>query len=197
MFYKSLRILARIIFAILGLKSSGLHNLPIKGPVIIAANHVSAWDPIVIAVVTPRPIHFMAKAEFFKQAWMAWFFYKINAFPVHRRAGDRNALRHSMAILERQEVLGIFPEGFRNRTGEEIKAQTGAAMIAVKTGAPIVPVACVGTGRFIPLGWFQPLEVRMGEPISMTGYTGQKVTSALLDTISQEVMNEIQRLLRK
>jgi 1-acyl-sn-glycerol-3-phosphate acyltransferase len=196
MFYKILRGLARIIFAILGLKSSGLHNLPMKGPVIIAANHVSMWDPIVIAVVTPRPINFMAKAEFFQQAWMAWFFEKLNAFPVHRKAGDRTALRHSMALLEKQQVLGIFPEGFRNRTGD-LKGKTGTAMIAVKTGAPIVPVACVGTDWFIPFGWLHPLEVRVGKPIDMTEYAGQKVKSATLDSISEEIMNEIETLLRK
>jgi len=196
MFYKSLRILARIIFAILSLKSSGLHNLPMKGPVIIAANHVSMWDPVVIGAVTPRTIHFMAKAEFFQRTWLAWFFYKLNAFPVNRKAGDRSTLRYSMALLEQQKVLGIFPEGFRNRSGD-LKAQTGTAMIAVKTGAPIVPVACVGTDRFIPFGWLHPFEVRMGEPISMTKYTGQKVTSALLDEVSKEVMDEIQTLLRK
>lgn len=196
MFYKSLRVLARIIFAVLGLKSSGIHNLPMKGPVIIAANHVSMWDPIIIGAVTPRTINFMAKAEFFQRPWMAWFFYKLNAFPVHRKAGDRSALRRAMEILEKQEVLGIFPEGFRNRSGD-LKAQAGTAMIAVKTGAPIVPVACVGTHRFILFGWLHPFEVRMGEPISMERYTGQKVTSALLDEISQEVMDEIQRLLCK
>lgn len=196
MFYQILRGLARIIFTILGLKSSGLHNLPMKGPVIIAANHVSMWDPIVIAVVTPRRINFMAKAEFFERAWLAWFFGKLNAFPVHRKAGDRNALRYSMALLEKQEVLGIFPEGLRNRTGV-LKAQTGTAMIAVKTGAPIVPVACVGTDWFIPFGWFHPLEVRVGEPIATTQYAGQKVKSPVLDSISDQLMNEIETLLCK
>jgi len=196
MLYKSLRVLARIIFAILGLKSSGIHNLPKKGPVIIAANHVSMWDPVVIGAVAPRPICFMAKAEFFQRRWMAWFFYSLNAFPVHRKAGDRTALRHAMALLEQQKVLGIFPEGGRNRS-EDLKTQAGTAMIAVKTGAPILPVACVGTDWFIPFGWLHPFEVRMGEPISMEKYTGKKVTSALLDEISQEVMNEIERLLRK
>jgi 1-acyl-sn-glycerol-3-phosphate acyltransferase len=195
-FYQFLHVLARIIFMILGLKSKGLHNLPKKGPFIIAANHVSMWDPIVIAVVTPRPIHFMAKAEFFEKAWMAWFFRKINAFPVNRRVGDRTALRYAMALLEKQEVLGIFPEGFRDRSGA-LKAKTGTAMIAVKTGAPIVPVACVGTDRFIPFGWFRPLEVRIGKPIIMTEYVGQKVKSATLDAISEDIMNEVRTLLCK
>lgn len=197
MFYQFIRALARIIFAIAGLKSSGLHNLPVKGPVILAANHVSLWDPVVIGVVARRPIHFMAKAELFEHPWLAWFFTNLNAFPVHRKAGDRTALRRSMTLMEHQEVLGIFPEGFRNRTGDEAKAQTGAAMIAVKTGAPIIPVACIGTDWPFPIGWFRTLEVRFGEPIFMKDYAGQKVTSALLDEISQEVMNEIQTLLRK
>ena len=196
MFYRILRGLARIFFMLLGLKSRGLHNLPMKGPVIIAANHVSMWDPFVIAVVIPRPIHFMAKAEFFEWTLLAWLLDKVNAFPVHRKAGDRTALRRSIAVLEKQEVLGIFPEGLRNRSGK-LKAQTGAAMIAVKTGAPIVPVACVGTDRFFPLGWLHPFEVRVGEPIPMAEYSGQKVKSAVLDSISEQVMTEIETLLLK
>lgn len=196
MLYQIVRGIARIIFWFLGLKSSGLHNLPMKGPLIVAANHVSNWDPIVVAVAVNRPIHFMAKAELFKWPWFAWFFRGLNAFPVHRRAGDRTAIRHSMAVLEQQEILGIFPEGFRNRSGES-KAQTGVAMIAMKTGAPVLPVACVGTQRSIPLGWFTPLEVIIGCPIDMTEYVGQKVTSATLEQISERVMYEIEVLLRK
>jgi 1-acyl-sn-glycerol-3-phosphate acyltransferase len=70
-------------------------------------------------------------------------------------------------------------------------------MIAMKTGAPIVPVACVGTDRFFPLGWLHPFEVRVGEPILMTDYSGQKVKSAVLDSISEQVMTEIETLLLK
>ena len=105
-------------------------------------------------------------------------------------------MRYAMALLEKQEVLGIFPEGLRDRSGA-LKAKTGTAMIAVKTGAPVVPVACVGTDRFIPFGWFRPLEVRIGKPIIMTEYVGQKVKSATLDAINEDIMNEIRTLLCK
>lgn len=187
--------IARIIFMFLGLKSKGIHNLPTRGAVIAAANHVSMWDPIVVGAVFPRPVHFMAKAELYEKAWLAWFFTRLNAFPVNRGSADRVAMRHSLHVLEDEQVLGIFPEGTRYNSSE-LKAHTGVAWIALKSGAPVVPIACVGTRRFIPWGWFGSLEVRIGKPMDLNEYRDQKITSALLDEVSGRIMNEIDILLR-
>lgn len=195
MLYRAVRGLARVLFWPLGLKSTGLHNLPKKGPVIVAANHVSNWDPIVVGIVLPRPVHFMAKAELFQKIWLAWLISGLHAFPVNRGSADRKAIRRALAVLEQNEVLGIFPEGFRNRSGD-LKAQTGVAMIALKTGAPVVPIACLGTDCKIPWGWSSPLEVRVGKPVELTEFIGQKVNSANLDQISERIMKEIDVLLR-
>lgn len=195
MFYQIVRMIARIIFMFLGLKSKGLHNLPTKGAVIAAANHVSMWDPIVVGAVLPRPIHFMAKAELYEKVWLSWFFTKLNAFPVNRGSADRTAIRHSLQVLEDEQVLGIFPEGSRYNSSE-LKAHTGVAWIALKSGAPVIPIACVGTSRFIPWGWFGSLEVRIGQPMDLNEYRDQKISSALLDEVSGRIMNEIDILLR-
>ncbi|MDD3853408.1 MAG: lysophospholipid acyltransferase family protein [Syntrophomonadaceae bacterium] len=196
MFYAIMRALARGIFLMLGMKSEGLDNIPNEGAVIIAANHVSAWDPIVIGVTVQRPINYMGKAELFRNPPFAFIMSNLNAFPVKRGSADRAALRNSLELLNEGKVLGIFPEGTRNTDGLA-KVQNGTAMIALKSGAPIVPVACIGTDTKIPLGWFRPLVVRIGNPIYMDEYAGEKINSTTLGQVSEDIMREINRLLCK
>lgn len=196
MLYSCLWRLGRVLFFLLGLKSKGIQNVPDKGPLIVVANHVSIWDPIVVALVLKRPIHFMAKIELFKYSFLGKLLKKLNAFPVKRGAADRTAIKHAIYILEEGKVLGIFPEGTRNKNGEKVeKSQMGAAMIALKTGTPVLPVACIGTKRTLPLGWFSPLEVRIGEPLYLDEFKGQKVNSALMAQVSNIVTDEINTLL--
>ncbi|PKM77046.1 MAG: 1-acyl-sn-glycerol-3-phosphate acyltransferase [Firmicutes bacterium HGW-Firmicutes-15] len=195
MLYAAVKALLRFIFFFLGLKSEGNDKLPISGPVIIAANHVSNWDPIVVALVLKRPIHFMGKAQLFKYRISDKFFTKLNAFPVKKGTPDRNAIRRALKVLEEGHVLGIFPEGARNKTGEEMKAQSGVAMIALKSGSPIVPVACIGTNCNLPWGWFRPLMVKVGDAIYLDEYQGQKVNSATLEQLSSDIMDKINQLL--
>lgn len=197
MLYKVVRAVLRFIFVILGLKSEGLENLPREGPVIIAPNHVSNWDPIMVALVLNRPIHFMAKAELFNFKILGKLLEKVYAFPVKRGSADRQAIRHALQVLEQGNVLGIFPEGARNKTGEEMQPQTGTAMIAMRSMAAIVPIACIGTERKFPIGWFKPLTVRIGEPINMEIYRERKVNSSNMEEISGEIMARISSLLYK
>lgn len=197
MFYKFVRALARAVFLLLGLKSEGIHKLPDKGPVIVAANHVSNWDAIMVAISLPRPVHFIAKAELFENRFLARLVKALHAFPVKRGAADRRALRYALGVLEKGEVLGIFPEGERIRMGQEGSTQTGVAMLALKSGAPVVPVACIGTERFFPVGWFTPLKVKVGKPLILGEYHDQKVTSAILEEVSTIIMREIESLLSK
>ncbi len=197
MLYAAVRTLLRFIFFFLGLKSEGHDKLPMSGPVIIAANHVSNWDPIVVALVLDRPIHFMGKAQLFKYAISDKLLTRLNAFPVKKGVPDRNAIRRALKVLEEGQVLGIFPEGARNKTGEDMKAQSGVAMIALKSGSPIVPVACIGTKCNLPFGWFSPLLVRVGDAIYLDEYQGQKVNSATMEQLSSDIMDKINQLLLK
>jgi len=196
MLYSTARAVLRFIFHLMGLKAEGLENLPLSGAVIIASNHVSNWDPVVVAVALSRPIHYMAKASLFKYKIADRLFTSVNAFPVRRGIPDRKAIRRALQVLEDGNVLGIFPEGARNTTGD-MKAQAGVAMIALKSGAPIVPVACLGTGHILPCGWFAPLVVRVGEPIYLDEYQGQRVGSAGMEKISGDIMIKINCLLSK
>jgi len=165
--------------------------------VIIAANHVRNWEPIVVALVIKRPIHFMGKEQLFKYRISDTLISSLNAFPVKKGTPDRKAIRHALKILEEGQVLGIFPEGMRNKTGEELQAQSGVAMIALKSGAPVIPVACIGTKCNLPWGWFNPLLVKVGDPIYLNEFQDQKMNSATLQMASNEIMNKINQLLYK
>lgn len=197
MLYRLAWIIMRIFFAFLGLRIEGSHNLPQKGAAIIVSNHVSNWDPIVVGISFKRPIYFMAKAELFENKFLARIFTWLNAFPVKRGSADRAAIRNALQVLEEGKVLGIFPEGRRNKTGEELEAQNGAAMLALKTNAPIIPVACIGTNHNLPIGWKNPLIVRVGSPMFLEEFKGQKVSSDILKKVSEKIMNEINLLLQK
>lgn len=196
MFYSFIRGFFRIFLLILGLKIEGLHNLPQKGPVIVAANHISNWDPILVGVSLPRPVHFMAKAELFKNALLAGICRGLNAFPVQRGAADRNAIRLALEMLKDGEMLGIFPEGARRKVVAETSIQPGVAMLALKSGAVVVPLAITGTEGIFPCGWFKPLRVRIGQPLDLAAYRQEKYSSALLGTISKDIMAQIDILLR-
>lgn len=194
MLYAIIRGLGRIILYSLGLKVEGLANLPPTGAVIMAANHLSNWDPIVIAMALNRPIHFMGKSQLFTNKIMGKFFTKLNAFPVRKDIPDRQAIKKALQVLAEGQVLGIFPEGGRNFSGE-MKAQPGVALLALKSGAPIVPVGCLGTNHRVPWGWGRPLMVRVGEPFYLDLVQDHKSKSVVMAELSVDIMSKINSLL--
>ncbi len=197
MFYATMKGIFKIFLIFLGLKTEGLHNLPETGPVIIAANHVSNWDPILVGVALPRPIHFMAKAELFQFSLLGSILKGLNAFPVKRGTADRNAIRQALRHLQSGEIIGIFPEGARRKVVAKTAIHSGVAMLAIKSGAVVVPVAVSGTAGRFPCGWFQDLRVRVGKPLNLESYHGERPNSALLERASQEIMAQINLLLCK
>ncbi|HNX28621.1 MAG TPA: lysophospholipid acyltransferase family protein [Syntrophomonadaceae bacterium] len=192
MFYNFVRAIAKGLFFFLGIKHEGLHNVPEDGAQIIAANHLSYYDPIVIAVLVKRPIYFMAKEEFFQNKLFGKFLTAINAFPVKRGSADRKAIKSALAILKKGEIIGIFPEGTRKSQGTEVAAQTGTALIAIKSDTPVIPVACIGTQRMIP---FRSVKVVFGEPIKYYNENDMKINSKTLEAFSQKIADEINLLL--
>lgn len=136
------------------------HNVPKEGAYIFASNHISSVDPIIMAVGQKhRNIHFMAKAELFRNPILNWFFLSIGAFPVDRGNSDKGAVKHFEQILDDGELMGIFIEGTRSKTGEFLKPKSGAALIAYDTKTPVIPV-CQTTikGRRV---------CHFGEPMSL------------------------------
>lgn len=152
----------------------GLERLPKQGPLIISANHASNADPPVMAVwLTPalgRPIHWMAKAEALEWPLAGWLMRQNGAFGIRRGAADTEAFRLARRVLDEGRVLGAFPEGTRSPTGELQRAKDGVTLLALRTGAPVLPVGVIGTDRFWPRGrtlWGVGgrIAVRVGEPV--------------------------------
>jgi 1-acyl-sn-glycerol-3-phosphate acyltransferase len=167
----------------------GAENLPATGGVLLAANHVSYWDPVaIICAIKKRKVFFMAKSELFKIPLVGYAVRVSGAFPVRRDVTDRNAVRTALRLLQAGEVVGLFPEGTRSHTGEMLKPHLGAAMLALKAGTPVVPVAVSGTR-----GMFGKIVVNIGSPIYFQSVT--KATKADLESISDRIMAEIAQLL--
>ena len=138
---------------------TGLENVPRTGPVIIASNHLSFLDSIIIQALTPRDVAFFAKAEYFttpglKGKAMKTFFESVGSIPVQRgeQAASVAALESLVDILEAGGGIGIYPEGTRSRDGKLYRGRTGVGWLALTTGAPVVPVGLIGTENLQPAG---------------------------------------------
>ncbi|NMB35582.1 MAG: 1-acyl-sn-glycerol-3-phosphate acyltransferase [Firmicutes bacterium] len=167
-----------------------MENVPPRGPYIICSNHTSWFDPPLLGcLVTGRQkINFMAKEELFKIFLIGPLFKKLNAFPVKRDTADRKAIRRALQVLEDGEILGLFPEGTRVRTGELGEPYHGAALIALKSGKPVLPVAIQWPPR--P---FQPVKINVGALIYFS--EGGKIRGNVLEKTSAQIMDEIRKLL--
>lgn len=193
--YKIGRMIAAFLRLLLHVRVEGLDNVPQDSAAILAPNHSSSWEPILMLGLGPKPIYFMAKEEFFHNRVSAWFFDSMNAFPVRRGTPDRKAIRRALSILENRQLLCIFPEGTRLKRPEDGKAHHGASLIALSAKAPIVPVGCIGTGRIIPFGWRRPVIIRFGSAVYYHEMYGDKKTAVVLEETSQDLMNRISNLL--
>ena len=122
-----------------GFRRNGTDLIPASGPVIIASNHISNWDPILIALGCRREVHFMAKEELFRNPFLAAIVRALNAFPIRRGVVDRRALRSASGVLDDNKVLLMFPGGTRDRSGEVNDPKSGVGFIACKHEAAVVP----------------------------------------------------------
>lgn len=173
----------------------GAQHIPAHGGVIIAANHISLWDPPVIGAAFIRPIHFMAKEELFNIPILKWIITKIHAFPVKRGAADRSAIRHAISLLKKGDMLGVFPEGTRSKSGELGKPEPGMIMIALKAGVPVVPAAIIGTNQVFKKGCLLPqFTVRFGAPIHISE---EKTDKEMMESLNSRIMQEISSLLKE
>lgn len=193
--------LARLIFRP---RITGRANVPKKGPVLIASNHLSFADSIVITLVAPRSVSFLAKADYFtKPGLRGWllrvFFSGVGAIPVERGAGSaaQEALNDGRAVLERGEAFSIYPEGTRSLDGRLYKGRTGVAWLALTSGAPVIPVALTGTQNLQPVGSRIPrlakVTVEFGAPLDLRQH-GPADSGRARRTATDEVMAAIQRM---
>ncbi len=128
----------------------GAENIPPVGErIVLCSNHISNWDPVLLIAAQPqRHIHFMAKAELFKNPLFGWLLGKqFGAFPVHRGTGDTGALDAAKQLVRDGKIMGIFPEGTRSKDGKLGRAKSGAALIVAQTEATVLPVAVIAAGQ--------------------------------------------------
>ena len=134
-----------------GLEVRGQANMPASGRLLVASNHASFLDPMLVGCALPRPIHFMARKSLFKPIF-GWMIRNVLAFPVDRDGDPRNAFRAVGDLLEQERAVGIFPEGTRSETGRMGEVKAGIAMLASKYRAPVLPVYAWGTFQSWPKG---------------------------------------------
>lgn len=180
-------------FPIYRIRVEGRENIPAQGSLLLCSNHVSMKDPIVLGIVQKRRIYYMAKEELFRTKFMNGLMRGLGAFPVTRGSGGDDALRDAYALLEREEIVGIFIEGHRSKTGELQKPKTGAAMLAYRTKAPVLPVCITGEGGKLPKP-FRRLTVTFGKVIPAEELHLEDDSSSCLRHASRQVMEEIKKL---
>jgi 1-acyl-sn-glycerol-3-phosphate acyltransferase len=174
------------------IRLEGEEHIPRTGPAILASNHRSNWDPVLLAAALTRPVAFMAKAELFVWplgAILRW----IGQFPVRRGGIDREALRRTDAILGRGSVLGLFPEGTRG-DGSFSAVHPGLAYIVVRQGCPVLPVAIFGTERVRRrFGWLpfaSPVRIVIGPPIDLPQSTSDRAGRRAASELLQQRLRE-------
>ncbi|MGN0174294.1 MAG: lysophospholipid acyltransferase family protein [Acutalibacteraceae bacterium] len=162
-FITTLRCIFGPIFRVLfRVKVDGLENIPDEGGCVFCSNHISLMDPVFWLVVTKKRIHYMAKKEIFKTKIFCWLLKKADVFAVSRDSGSSGAVTKAIDIVNKGEILGIFPEGTRSKDGRPAKAKAGAAYIASATGADVVPMAVVTKTKIRP---FHKTILKIGKPI--------------------------------
>lgn len=193
--YELLRMFFTVLFSIVfRWRTSGVENIP-AGGAIIAANHISLWDPPVVGTAIPRRAHFMAKEELFANPVFGWLISKLGAFPVRRGAADRTAIKTALTLLKNGSILVIFPEGTRSKDGKLGAPEAGLALLALKAGVPVIPAAVIGTNKIFRDGHVLPkFCIRFGKPILFGSDTAGKES---MEKMSAQVMTEISRLLEE
>jgi len=184
-----------------GLRVEGAKNVPKQGPLIIMPNHFSDCDPVILGTATRPGIYFMAKSELFTIPILGPFIRFLRAFPVRRGEADRAALRYAERLLEAGETVVIFPEGQLSQNGTLQPLNPGVVLIALRSGAPILPVALIGTNRLLPYGKLIPrhagrrIIVRFGQLVSIKELTGGRTGRAALEHGVEYLTNTLKTLL--
>ena len=177
------------------LKIEGAENIPRQGGAVLACNHPGGMDSFVLGFACPRQVFYMAKRELFNiHPVVSFLLHRIGAFPINRGARDTVAIQYSVDLLKQGRVLGMFPEGTRNRGRPMRRGKSGAVRIAIDAGVPVVPVAVQGIPH-LHRNWYNPfkrtkLSVQFGQPVTFPPGTMEEVQE-----YTTEIMLEIARMM--
>ncbi|MEW5828898.1 MAG: lysophospholipid acyltransferase family protein [Chloroflexota bacterium] len=177
---------------------SDLGKVPMRGPLLAYSNHTGSVEaPLIYTQLAPRPVTALAKAETWDNPFLGWVFTTWEIIPLRRGEADMEAMRKSLAALEQGMILGMSPEGTRNKTGRLLRAHPGIAVLALKSGAPLVPIAHWGGENFLPnLKRLKRTDfrIRVGEPFHLDA-GGQRVTKEIRQQMADEMMYKLAALL--
>ncbi len=185
--------------------TKGVENVPSSGPAILASNHLAVIDSFVLPLVLDRQVQFLGKSDYFtgggvRGRLVAGFMRGVGTIPVDRAGGKASeaALRTGLRVLDEGDLFGIYPEGTRSPDGRLYRGKTGVARLALESGAPVVPVAMVGTDVAQPLGRAipkpMPIGIVIGEPLDFSRYRGMEHDRFVLRSVADEIMYAIMRL---
>ena len=196
-------LIGMVVSALGGADVMGLERLPRKGACIVVSNHVSDVDPPILAWAlgyrSRRVIYFMAKDEMRRWPVVGWLVSRAGVFYVRRGEADRAAQRQALALLRRGDAIAVFPEGTRSRDGRLQAGNPGVALLAIRSGAPVVPVSILGTQRILPPGGRMihrsRVTVQVGEALRLPHRPTGRVSREELAFETERVMRAIAALL--
>src|SRR5438552_7900035 len=179
----------------------GLEHVPPQGAAILASNHLSFSDSIFLPLVLRRRITFVAKAEYFDDPKTAWIFRALCQIPIRRGGGSasQRALDSAMEVLQSGDLFVIYPDGTRSPDGKLYKGHTAVARLALKSGAPVIAVAMIGTREAQPIGqvkpnFFSPIGIKFSKPMHFSKYAERADDPRVLRQITDEIMFELRAL---
>lgn len=190
-FYHAGKIVVRILVFLLARREvKGTENIPRQGPLLVVANHMTLIDPPLLCISLNRKVMFMGKEELFQSRLSSYFMRGFGVFPVHRGRADREALRKAERFLAEGLALVMFPEGMRSKNAQLQPAFPGSALIARRSGTPILPVGITGTERIKGIGWLlrRPrITVHFGHPFHLPPATSKSTKKELTNYIMERV----------
>ena len=196
-YYVAKALVKGLLFLFTNYQVRGKENIPREGAIIVVANHLNLADPPILALSLGRKAVFMAKKELFRSKLSGYFVRSFGAFPVHRGQLDRQAIRQAHQVLDKGLALVVFPEGKRSRNAKLQPAFSGLALVALRNGAPIVPVGIAGTEKIKGVAWLvrrPKVTVNIGRPFSLPS-VASKLTKVELAGVTDSIMTRIAELL--
>jgi len=180
------------------MKAYGRENIPASGRLILCSNHLSYIDPVMMGLCIKRQICYMAKAQLFTNKFVTAIVTFFNAYPVNRGAFDRQTIRNSVAILNAEQIIGLYPEGKRSTDGIIRAGHQGVGLISIMAGSPVLPVAISGSNMIIRRPskrlFFPQIRIAFGKPIDTASIIKQYGNKQASEIITLQTMSEIKKL---
>lgn len=200
--YSILRGFAIAVFKVFfAVRIEGKENIPYRGGAILASNHLSYLDPIVLGIFVPRRVNFMAKEELFENFFFRWIIVKLGAFPIRRERMDRTTYKKILKLLQKREIVVLFPEGTRSVDETIGPLHAGIARIALKADVPLIPIIIRGTEKVLPRGKklirLARIRARAGKPLKKNIAPNRQITRKDIEEFQNELEQKMRLLHRE